>query len=388
MNGYESRGVSAQKQDVEAATAGLDKGLYPGAFCRIVPDFLGGSAAHCTLLHADGAGTKASLAYLHYARHGDPAIFRGIAVDSLVMNLDDMLCVGATGPFVLSNTIGRNAKLVPQEVLREVVEGYDETCRMLAGHGIEVHPCGGETADVGDLVRTIIVDSTMAARMRRDQVIDAARVRPGHVIVGLASFGRATYESAYNSGIGSNGMTLARHELLGGDYRERHPETFAPEIEGLAYTGSCDIDDPLPGTDMTVGEALLSPTRTFAPVMVRILAAAEGRISAIFHNSGGGQTKCLKFGRGVTYVKDDLFPLPPLFRLIRDRSGLPMRELAQVFNLGHRMEVVCERAFADEAIAIAGALGVEARVVGRVEPGSEKPSLRLRVEGEDLAFGG
>lgn len=281
---------------------------------------------------------------------------------------------------------GATHSLIPAEVLREIIEGYEELISQLADHGIEIVSCGGETADVGDLVRTVIVDSTLATRMRRNDIIDASKVKPGYEIVGLASFGQATYEPSYNSGIGTNGFTMGRHEVLTGRYKQEFPETFDPAIVDLAYTGRFDIDDPLPGTDITLGQALLSPTRTYAPVMLKLLAAHGGRISAIFHNTGGGQTKCLGFGHGVRYVKDNLFPLPPVFRFIKDSVSLPMREMARVFNLGHRMEIVCEPSFPSEVIDIAKQFGIEAQVVGRVEPGRERPSLVLSAEGEELEF--
>ena len=383
---YESRGVSPHKTDVKLALRNVYKGLVPEAFCKIMPDIFSSSDDYCFLLHADGAGTKSALAYLHYQRHGDPAIFRGIAHDSLVMNLDDLLCVGATGSFVFSNTIGRNAKLIPTAVLHEIIEGYEQLISMLANYGIEIISCGGETADVGDLVRTVIVDSTLATRMRRDDIIDASKVKPDHEIVGLASFGQAIYEQSYNSGIGSNGFTMIRHEVLTGRYKQEFPETFDPSIADLAYTGRFDIDELIPGTDLRLDQALLSPTRTYAPVMLKILAVHGGRISAIFHNTGGGQTKCLGFGHGIRYVKDNLFPLPPVFRFIKDSVGLPMREMARVFNLGHRMEIVCEPSFTSEVLEIAKQFGIDAQVVGRVQPGHERTSLVLFVEGEELEF--
>jgi phosphoribosylformylglycinamidine cyclo-ligase len=380
---YESRGVSPDKPDVRRALDASDPGLFPGAFCKAVPDVLAGSEQHCVLLHADGAGTKSALAYVHYRQHGDAGVFAGIAQDSLVMNLDDLLCVGCTGPFVLSNTIGRNAKLIPGAVVSEIIRGYERVASDLRRYGVEIVPCGGETADVGDLVRTVVVDSTLVARMRRDEFINCAGVRAGHVIVGLASFGQAVYESSYNSGISTNGFTAARHELLADRYRREFPETFAPDISDLAYTGRFAIDDPLPGTSMTIGEALLSPTRTYAAVMVDVLRYLRTRISAIFHNSGGGQTKCLGFGREVRYVKDNLFPLPPVFRFLREATNLPTREMVRVFNLGHRMEIVCEPTAANDVVEIASRFGVEARVVGRVERHAGR-SLVVCVDGETI----
>lgn len=383
---YESRGVSAGKEDVKGLLRFVDPGIFPGAFCKAVPDIIGGSPEHCFLLHADGAGTKAALAYISYRRHRDPSIFSGIAQDAMVMNLDDLLCVGCTGPFVLSNTIGRNAKLIPVEVIEAIVSGYEATAAQVGRYGIDILPCGGETADVGDLVRTIVVDATMAARMRREDFIDCSRVKQGQIIIGFASFGQAEWETSYNSGIGTNGFTAARHELLRRTFRDEFPETYAPEIANLAYMGQFDIDDPLPDTAMTIGEALLCPTRTYAPILRDVLGGYRGEISGIFHNSGGGQTKCLAFGSNVRYVKDNLFPLPPVFRFIRDATGLPLREMSRVFNLGHRMEVVCDASVCQEIVEIASGMKVEARVVGRVEREVGARSLILSVEGETIEF--
>ncbi|HVO28089.1 MAG TPA: AIR synthase related protein [Candidatus Margulisiibacteriota bacterium] len=383
---YESRGVSADKRDVKNALRFTDPGLFPGAFCKVVPDVLAGSGDHCVLLHADGAGTKSALAYIHYRRYGDPHVFAGIAQDSLVMNLDDLLCVGCTGPFLLSNTIGRNAKLIPGEVVAEIIRGYQQVADDLRQYDISIVPCGGETADVGDLVRTVVVDATLAARMRRDDVIDCSRVRPGHVIVGLASFGRAAWEPAENSGIGTNGFTAARHELLAAKFRAEFPETFAPDIFDLAYRGRFDLDDPLPHSAMTIGEALLSPTRTYAPVVREVLTACRTQISALFHNTGGGQTKCLGFGRNVRYVKNNLFPLPPIFRFLREVTGLPLSEMSRVFNLGHRLEIVCDPSASQSVIAIAQRAAIAAQVIGVVEPAESGRSLVLQADGETVEF--
>src|SRR5581483_9769399 len=318
-------------------------------------------------------------------RHGDAAVFRGIAQDSLVMNVDDAMCVGATGPFVMSNTIGRNARLVDKHVLRELVDGYAAVRARLAEYGVEVVSCGGETADAGDLVRTIIVDSTVAVRMRRDEFVDCSGVRPGHVIVGLSSAGQAIYEDAENSGIGSNGFTAARHDVLAKRYREEFPETYAPEIAPLAYAGRHFLDDPLPGSSMTVGDALLSPTRTYAPILKELFATHREAISAIFHNTGGGLTKCTHFGRGVRYEKTSVPPPPAIFRFIRDVSELRLQEMARTFNMGILMEIVCDPDAAPEIVRIAERFGVEASVIGRVAralPG--EPALRLVVDGEEI----
>ena len=386
MPTYEDRGVSPHKSEVKAAIRGFGAGLFPGAFCKAVPDVYGNSPDHCFLLHADGAGTKSAVAYVHFRRHGDAAIFSGIAQDSLVMNLDDLACVGALGPFMLSNTIGRNAKLVPGEVLRSVIAGYEGFVEELGDLGIEIHSCGGETADVGDLVRTIVVDSTLATRMARKDFIDCSKVRPRQSIVGLASSGRAVYEFAYNSGIGSNGFTALRHELLLGRYREEFPETFAPEIGDLAYNGRFDIDDPLPGAPMTIGEALLSPTRTYAPILKEIIEGYRDQISAIFHNTGGGQTKCLNFGNNVRYLKDNLFPMPPIFQFLEQQTGLPKRELFRVFNMGHRMEICCDPEVSAGIVAISERFGVESRVVGRTEYQETGVSLTIVTPSETLEY--
>lgn len=386
MPSYEDRGVSPVKTDIETALSGTSKGLFPGAFCKIVEDVLGNDDEYCSVIHADGAGSKSALAYIQYRETGDPRVFRDIACDALAMNLDDLVCVGATGPFIVSNAIGRNANLVPAEVLREIIEGYEAVAEMLARHDIQLTNCGGETADIGDVVRTVIVDATVATRMRRTDIIDASKVRPGHCIVGLASFGQAIYESAYNSGISTNGFTAARHEVLAPYYKVKFPETFDPAIAPLAYAGTLRLDDEIPQTKTTVAAALLAPTRIYAPVMRKVLGEYRSRISAIFHNTGGGQTKCLKFGQNVRYVKDKLLPLPAIFQLIRRNSSLGLREMARVFNLGHRMEIVCDPDAADGIIAISRGMGVDAKVVGHVEAAVGMPTLQLTIEGEALEF--
>lgn len=382
---YERRGASATKADVHSALQGLSTGLFPGAFCKAVPDVLGGSPEHCVLSHADGAGTKAALAYMHYVRHGRPEVFSGIAQDSLVMNLDDLLCVGATGPFIYSNTIGRNSKQIPGEIIRALIHGYEEFAERLRPLGVDLVSCGGETADVGDLVRTVIVDSTIVIRMRRSDFIDCSQVRAGHVIVGLASAGRASYENAENSGIGTNGFTALRHGLLSPEYREQFPQTYAPEITDVAYTGRYNLDSPLPGTSMTIGEAALSPTRTYAPIVLQVLREVRPFISAIFHNTGGGQTKCMGFGHDIRYVKDNLFELPPLIQLIRDETGISRREMLRTFNMGHRLEIVCDPGVAGQVIGISQQYQVPARIVGRVEAAPGR-SLSVRIAGETELF--
>lgn len=386
MATYEDRGVSSFKQDVVKATEQTYKGIFPDAFCRAVPDIIGGSDEHCFLLHADGAGTKSSLAYLYYREFGDPEVFKGISQDSLVMNLDDLLCVGATGPFVLSNTIGRNAKLIDGEVVKAIIAGYEECIEKLKQYNIEVTTCGGETADVGDLVRTVIVDSVLACRMSKQHFINCGEVRAGQNIIGLASFGQAIYEDHYNSGISTNGFTTARHELLSQRYKTEFPESFAPDIADLAYTGRFELASKLPGTELTVGQALLSPTRTYAPIIAQILSEHRNQISAIFHNSGGGQAKCLNFGSNIRYVKDNLFPLPPIFDFIKAQTNLTEQEMCRTFNLGHRMEIVCNPAISSEIIAISQAFNVDARVVGHTEPFDAGVALLIKTPTETVEF--
>lgn len=365
---YRARGVSPQKEDVHAAIAGEAPGLYPGAFCKLVPDVLTGSAAHCLAMHADGAGTKAAVAYLMYRETGDPAVFRGIAQDAVVMNTDDLLCVGATGPFLFSNTIGRNPHHIPGDVLRELVQGYARMADQFADWGMELHLTGGETADVGDLARTLIVDATAAVRMAREDVIDNTGVRPGDIIIGLAADGQAAWEARPNSGIGSNGLTSARHDLLHADYARNYPESHAPHLPAeLCYSGPHHLADALPGSALTVGEALLSPTRSYAPLLRPLLAAHRPLIRALVHCTGGGQTKCRHAGRDIRYVKERLFAPPALFAEIRRVSGTPWAELYQVFNMGHRMEVIGDEALLPILQDLGRAHGVAVQQVGHCE---------------------
>ena len=373
---YAMRGVSTAKEDVHQAVRTLDKGLFPDAFCRILPEGLGGDPASALVLHADGAGTKSALAYLVWRETGDAGVFAGIAQDAAVMNIDDMLCVGVTGPIVLSSTIGRNKALVDGEAIAAVINGFHAFAERMAPLGVEIVVGGGETADLGDLVRTIVVDATCCARVRREDVIDNRRIAPGDLIVGLSSTGTAAYEDRENSGMGSNGLTSARHELLSHVYAEKYPETWCPETAGdLVYGGPYRLEDPLPGTSLTVGEALCSPTRTYAPVIRAVLAEGRGLIHGMVHATGGGQTKCLHFGGGVAYVKDDLFPTPPLFWHIQAHSGTTWREMFEVFNMGHRMELYTN----DEGAALieekARAYGIAARRIGRVEDGGGQRAL-------------
>ncbi len=371
---YMMRGVSASKEDVHNAIKNIDKGIFPKAFCKIIPDILGGDPAYCNIMHADGAGTKSSLAYVYWKETGDLGVWKGIAQDALIMNIDDLLCVGAVDNILVSSTIGRNKLLVPGEVVSAIINGTDELLAELRGMGIGVYATGGETADVGDLVRTIIVDSTVTCRMRRADVVDNARIRPGDVIVGLASFGQATYEKCYNGGMGSNGLTSARHDVFAKYLAEAYPESYDKAVpEELVYSGGLRLTDPVEGTPLDAGRLVLSPTRTYAPVIKRLLDVMRPRIHGMVHCSGGAQTKILHFvGDDCRVVKDNLFPLPPLFRVIKEQSGTDWAEMYKVFNMGHRMEIYVAPEDADEVIAVSGEFGIDARVIGRIEPSDRK----------------
>lgn len=371
---YQKRGVSATKEEVHKAIEHIDKGLFPKAFCKIVPDSLTGDEDYCLVMHADGAGTKSSLAYMYWKETGDLSVWKGIAQDALVMNLDDLLCVGITDNILLSSTIGRNANKIPGEVIKAIIQGTEELIADLRQWGVHIHSTGGETADVGDLVRTIIVDSTVTARIRRDRVIDNARIQAGDVIVGLASYGQATYETRYNGGMGSNGLTSARHDVFHKALASAYPESFDPEVpEELVYAGSVKLGDPVPGTPLDAGQLVLSPTRTYAPVIKKILEAhSPSDIHGMVHCSGGAQTKILHFIEGLHVIKDQLLPVPPLFELIQRESGTPWREMFQVFNCGHRMELYVPEALAASLIDISESFGIAARVVGRVEAAPQR----------------
>ena len=372
-NRYKLRGVSSQKEDVHNAIKNIDKGLFPKAFCKVVPDFLTGSEEHCLVMHADGAGTKSSLAYAYWKETGDLSVWKGIAQDALVMNIDDLLCVGVTSDILLSSTIGRNKNKIPAEVLSSIINGTEELLTNLAQLGVKIHSTGGETADVGDLVKTIIVDSTVTARIKRDEVIDNANIRPGDVIVGLASFGQATYEDQYNAGMGSNGLTSARHDVFGIVLKEKYPETFDNELpDDLVYSGSKSLTDPSE-TPLDVGKMVLSPTRTYAPVIKAILETINRKeIHGMVHCSGGAQTKILHFIDQLHVIKDNLFDCPPLFELIQKESGTSWKEMYQVFNMGHRMEIYLPESQADRVIDIAASFDIRAKIVGRVDPSPEK----------------
>lgn len=368
MNRYMRRGVSAAKEDVHNAIAHIDKGLYPQAFCKILPDILGGDPDYCNIMHADGAGTKSSLAYIYWRETGDLSVWRGIAQDAIVMNLDDLLCVGATSGMLLSSTIGRNKQLIPGEVIGAVINGTEEILAQMRDLGVEIYLTGGETADVGDLVRTIIVDSTVTCRMRRSDIIDNAHIADGDVIVGFASYGQATYEAHYNGGMGSNGLTSARHDILSHALAEKFPESYDPAVpDDLVYSGSRELLAEVPGTGLTVGELILSPTRTYAPLVAKLLKEMRPAIHGLIHCTGGAQTKVMNFVTNKHIIKDNLLPVPPLFRMIAEESGADAAELYQVFNMGHRLEAYLPAEQAEEAIAVARHFNIDAQVIGRVE---------------------
>ena len=378
---YMLRGVSASKEDVHNAIKNIDKGLYPKAFCKIIPDILGGDPEYCNIMHADGAGTKSSLAYLYWKETGDLSVWKGIAQDALIMNIDDLLCVGATDNILVSSTIGRNKLLVPGEVISSIINGTDELLAELRGMGVGVYATGGETADVGDLVRTIIVDSTVTCRMKRSDVIDNANIAPGDVIVGLASYGQATYEKEYNGGMGSNGLTSARHDVFSKYLAEKYPESYDKAVpDELVYSGGLKLTDAVEGSPLDAGKLVLSPTRTYAPVIKKLLDALRPQIHGMVHCSGGAQTKVLHFvGDNCRVVKDNMFPVPPLFRTIKEQSNTDWSEMYKVFNMGHRMEIYLPAQYAEEVIAISNSFGIEAKVIGRVEE-SDKKELIINSE--------
>lgn len=373
-NRYAQRGVSAQKEDVHNAIKNIDKGLFPKAFCKIVPDYLTNDENYCLIMHADGAGTKSSLAYLYWKETGDLSVWKGIAQDALIMNIDDLLCVGATDNIMLSSTIGRNKNLVPGEVISAIINGTEELIDELKKFGVTIHSTGGETADVGDVVRTIIVDSTVTARMKRSDVIDNANIKPGDVIVGLESFGQATYEKEYNGGMGSNGLTSARHDVFAHYLAENYPESFDPSVpKDLIYSGAKKLTDEVEGSPINAGKLVLSATRTYAPIIKEILAKfSADDVHGMVHCSGGAQTKILHFVDNVHVIKDNLFDVPPLFKLIQEQSQTGWKEMYQVFNCGHRMELYVNPEIAEEIIAISKSFNVNAQIVGRVEASDSK----------------
>lgn len=383
---YLQRGVSASKEDVHRAIANLDKGLFPKAFCKIVPDTLAGDPEYCTIMHADGAGTKTSLAYLYWKETGDLSVWRGIAQDSIVMNTDDLICVGATGPMLISSSIDRNKNKIPGDVIAEIINGTEEVLEMLRSHGVEIYSTGGETADVGDLVRTITVNSTIIARMKRADVISNDTIQAGDVIVGLASFGQASYETGYNGGMGSNGLTSARHDVLDSYLAPKYPESFDPEVHSaLVYSGSKRLTDAVPGTPVNVGQLILSPTRTYAPFAKTLLDELRPQIHGMVHCSGGAQTKVLHFIDNLHVVKDNLFPIPPLFKLIQAESGTSWQEMYKVFNMGHRLEVYLSEAHAQRVIEIARSFGIDAQIIGRVEA-NEGKKVTVRSEFGEFVY--
>jgi phosphoribosylformylglycinamidine cyclo-ligase len=376
-NRYNQRGVSASKEDVHAAIKNIDKGIFPQAFCKIIPDILGGDEAYCNIMHADGAGTKSSLAYTYWKETGDISVWKGIAQDAIIMNLDDLICVGATENILLSSTIGRNKNLISGEVIAAIINGTEEILADLRALGISIYSTGGETADVGDLVRTIIVDSTVTCRMKRDEVISNHTIQDGDVIVGLASYGQSTYENEYNGGMGSNGLTSARHDVFEKSVADKYPESFDPAVPlDLVFSGGKKLTDTIEidaSISLTIGKLVLSPTRTYAPVIKKILDTYRKDIHGLVHCSGGAQTKVLHFiNNDVHVIKDNLFPIPPLFKLIQEQSGTEWKEMYKVFNMGHRMEIYIPQAIAEDIIAISKSFNIEAQIIGRVEKGNQK----------------
>tara|TARA_R110001592_G_scaffold43123_1_gene140085 strand:+ start:3193 stop:4377 length:1185 start_codon:yes stop_codon:yes gene_type:complete len=384
---YAQRGVSSQKEDVHQAIKKLDKGLFPQAFCKIIPDSLTGSEEHCLVMHADGAGTKSSLAYMYWKETGDLSVWKGIAQDALIMNIDDLLCVGAVdSPILVSSTIGRNKNLIPGEVLGAIINGTQELIEELNSQGMHLELTGGETADVGDLVRTIIVDSTVTARMRRDEVIDNSSIAPGQLIVGLSSSGQASYEKEYNGGMGSNGLTSARHDVFAHYLAEKFPESFDPMVpKELVYSGKSKLTDAVEGSPLDAGKLVLSPTRTYGPIIAEILKQHRSFVRGMVHCSGGAQTKVLHFIKEHHIIKDNMFAVPPLFKLIQNSSGTSWKEMYEVFNMGHRMEIYCDAAVAESIIAISKTFAVDAQVIGRVEA-SDKPQVSIKSEFGDFEY--
>lgn len=375
---YNQRGVSAQKEDVHSAIQNIDKGLFPKAFCKVIPDYLGNDPEYCNLVHADGAGTKSSLAYIYWKETGDLSVWKGIAQDAIVMNTDDMLCAGVTGSMLLSSTIGRNKRLIPGEVITALIQGTEEVLEQMRSLGMEIWSTGGETADVGDLVRTIIVDSTVVSRVKRNQIISNDQIKPGDVIVGLASFGQAKYETAYNGGMGSNGLTSARHDVFQKIIARKYPESYDPEIPGdLAYAGKRFLTENSEVPGVNIGQLVLSPTRTYGPVIKKVLSNLRPYIHGMIHCTGGGQTKVMHFVDHLRIVKDNLFPLPPLFKLIQSESGTPWYEMYKVFNMGHRIELYVQPEVAAEIISISHGFGIDARVIGRCES-ADTPALHIK----------
>lgn len=381
---YSARGVSASKEDVHAAIKNVDKGIFPRAFCKIVPDILGGDSDWCNIMHADGAGTKSSLAYMYWKETGDLSVWKGIAQDALIMNVDDLLCVGATDNILVSSTIGRNKNNIPGEVIAAIINGTEELLTTLREMGISIYSAGGETADVGDLVRTIIVDSTVTCRMKREDVISADRIKAGDLIVGLSSSGQASYESEYNGGMGSNGLTSARHDVFANYLAEKYPESFDPQVPAeLVYSGQKKLTEAIQGLGIDAGKLVLSPTRTYAPVIKKVLDKYRSQISGMIHCSGGAQTKVLHFVDNVHVIKDNMFRVPPLFQMIQEQSGTDWKEMYKVFNMGHRFEIYCGAEIADQIIKIADSFNIEAQIIGKVQPFEGK---KLTISSEKGTF--
>ena len=381
---YMQSGVSASKEDVHQAIKYIDKGIFPKAFCKIIPDILGGDPEYCNIMHADGAGTKSSLAYVYWKETGDLSVWKGIAQDALIMNVDDLLCVGATDNILLSSTIGRNKQLISGEVISAIIQGTNELCDELSQLGVNIYPTGGETADLGDLVRTIIVDSTVTCRMKRADVIDNAKIQAGDVIVGLSSYGKATYEKEYNGGMGSNGLTSARHDVFANYLAAKYPESYDPNIPSdLIYSGQKKLTDIIEGLNIDAGKLVLSSTRTYAPVIKRILENLRHNIHGMVHVSGGAQTKILHFVDNIKITKNNLFPVPPLFQLIQEQSGTDWKEMYKVFNMGHRMEIYLPEKYANEVISISQSFGIDAQIIGFTEKSDKK---ELIIESEKGRF--
>jgi len=383
-NRYNQRGVSATKDEVHAAIEKADKGLFPKAFCKIFPDYLTGDENYCSIIHADGAGTKSVLAYLYWKETGDLSVWKGIAQDAIVMNTDDLICVGATSDFLLSSIINRNKHLIPGEVIKALIDGTNEVVEMMNENGVRIFPMGGETADMGDVIRTVSVDAVMTARFRRDEVVDNANIKAGNVIVGLASYGQANYESQYNGGMGSNGLTSARHDVFSNSYAEKYPEAYDPNTDkGFIYSGSKLLTDKVEDSPLDAGKLVLSPTRTYAPVVKKVIDEIRVRnINGIIHCSGGAQTKVLHYIENLHVVKDNLLPVPPLFRLIQEESKTGWKEMYQVFNCGHRMEIYCDQQFADTVVAVSHSFGVDAQIIGYVESAAKKQVTIQSNQGE------
>lgn len=381
------RGVSASKEDVHNAIKNVDKGLYPTAFCKIVEDFLGGEPQYCNIMHADGAGTKSSLAYMYWKETGDLSVWKGIAQDAIIMNTDDLLCVGSVDNILLSSTIGRNKNLIPGEVLGALINGTEEVLQMLRDNGVNIISTGGETADLGDLVRTVVVDSTVTSRMKRSDVITNENIQDGDVIVGLCSYGQANYETEYNGGMGSNGLTSARHDVFNKIYAEKYPEAFDPQVPNdLVFTGKYKLTDSVEGSPLDAGKLVLSPTRTYAPIIAKALKELGQNIHGMVHCSGGAQTKVLHFVNNVHVIKDNLFDVPPLFRIIHEESGTDWKEMYKVFNMGHRMELYLSEEHAAEVIDISQSFGVDAQIIGRVEGAGQKQVTIKSDKGEFVYY--